>query len=79
MANHVRFHAADGSGYDFLSEQVIALYKLNSQVAARIARAFDRREKSMQAGRRTRAQRSNGSARHRGSRRTSEIVAKALS
>jgi aminopeptidase N len=42
MANHVRFHAADGGGYDFLAEQVIALDKLNPQVAARIARAFDR-------------------------------------
>jgi aminopeptidase N len=42
MANHVRFHAADGSGYDFVAEQVIALDKLNPQVAARIARAFDR-------------------------------------
>jgi aminopeptidase N len=41
-ANHVRFHAADGSGYDFLAEQVIALDKLNPQVAARVARAFDR-------------------------------------
>ena len=41
-ANHVRFHAADGSGYDFLAEQVIALDKLNPQVAARMSRAFDR-------------------------------------
>ncbi|HZN27293.1 MAG TPA: aminopeptidase N [Burkholderiales bacterium] len=42
MANHVRFHAADGSGYDFVADQVIALDALNPQVAARIARAFDR-------------------------------------
>jgi aminopeptidase N len=42
MANHVRFHAADGSGYAFLADQVIALDKLNPQVAARMARAFDR-------------------------------------
>ena len=41
-ANHVRFHAADGSGYDFLAEQIIALDKLNPQVAARLSRAFDR-------------------------------------
>ena len=41
-ANHVRFHAADGSGYAFLADQVIALDALNPQVAARMARAFDR-------------------------------------
>jgi aminopeptidase N len=41
-ANHVRFHAADGSGYQFLADQVIALNALNPQVAARMARAFDR-------------------------------------
>jgi aminopeptidase N len=41
-SNHVRFHAADGSGYAFLADQVIALNKLNPQVAARMARAFDR-------------------------------------
>jgi aminopeptidase N len=41
-ANHVRFHAADGGGYAFLAEQVRALDKLNPQVAARIARGFDR-------------------------------------
>jgi aminopeptidase N len=41
-ANHVRFHAADGAGYAFLADQVIALDALNPQVAARMARAFDR-------------------------------------
>ena len=41
-ANHVRFHAADGAGYAFLADQVLALDKLNPQVAARIARGFDR-------------------------------------
>jgi aminopeptidase N len=41
-SNHVRFHAADGSGYAFLADQVIALNKLNPQVAARMTRAFDR-------------------------------------
>jgi aminopeptidase N len=41
-SNHVRFHAADGSGYAFLADQVIALNKLNPQVAARMARGFDR-------------------------------------
>jgi len=40
--NQVRFHAADGSGYAFLAEQVIALDAINPQVAARMARGFDR-------------------------------------
>ena len=40
--NHVRFHAADGGGYAFVGDQVLALDKLNPQVAARIARGFDR-------------------------------------
>jgi aminopeptidase N len=41
-ANHARFHAADGGGYEFLADQVIALNALNPQVAARMSRAFDR-------------------------------------
>jgi aminopeptidase N len=41
-ANHVRFHAADGSGYAFLAEQIIRLDSINPQIAARIARCFDR-------------------------------------
>ncbi|HMA88021.1 MAG TPA: aminopeptidase N [Burkholderiales bacterium] len=41
-ANHLRFHAADGSGYAFLADQVLALDGLNPQVAARMARGFDR-------------------------------------
>ncbi|HEY9380443.1 MAG TPA: aminopeptidase N [Burkholderiales bacterium] len=44
-ANQVHFHAADGSGYRFLAEQVIALDRLNPQVAARMARGFDRWKK----------------------------------
>ncbi len=53
-ANHVRFHAADGSGYDFAADQVIAIDKLNPQVAARVARCFDRWRK-FDAGRQARA------------------------
>jgi aminopeptidase N len=41
-ANHLRFHAADGAGYAFLADQVLALNALNPQVAARMARGFDR-------------------------------------
>ena len=41
-SNAAQFHAADGSGHDFWSEQVIALDKINPQVAARLARSMDR-------------------------------------
>jgi aminopeptidase N len=41
-ANPVRFHAADGSGYVFLKEQVLALDPANPQIAARLLRAVSR-------------------------------------
>jgi len=41
-ANAVAFHAADGSGYQFLADRVIELNKLNPQVASRMAKAFAR-------------------------------------
>ncbi len=40
--NPSQFHAADGSGYEFWAEQVVALDALNPQVAARLARSLDR-------------------------------------
>jgi aminopeptidase N len=43
--NHLRFHAADGSGYAFLADRVIELDALNPQVASRMARTFDRWKK----------------------------------
>jgi aminopeptidase N len=36
LRNPVHFHAADGSGYEFLAEQVIATDKFNPQTAARL-------------------------------------------
>jgi aminopeptidase N len=41
-ANYLRFNGADGAGYAFLADQIIALDPLNPQVAARLARGFDR-------------------------------------
>ena len=41
MSNPTAFHAADGSGYRLLADQVIALDALNPQVAARIVGAFN--------------------------------------
>jgi aminopeptidase N len=40
--NPSRFHAADGSGYAFWAEQVLALDAINPQVASRLARSMDR-------------------------------------
>ena len=45
MDNPLHFHAADGSGYRWVAEQVVALDKLNPQVASRLARTFDRWKK----------------------------------
>jgi aminopeptidase N len=36
----VNFHAADSSGYEFLADQVIAVDKVNHQVAARLVSPF---------------------------------------
>ena len=41
-ANHRHFHAADGAGYRFLAAQIAQLDPINPQVAARLARCFDR-------------------------------------
>jgi aminopeptidase N len=41
-ANHVRFHGADGAGYRFMAGQILRLDPINPQVAARLARCFDR-------------------------------------
>ena len=40
--NPVRFHAADGSGYQFLADRVLELDRLNPQVAARMLRLMSR-------------------------------------
>ena len=40
--NPSQFHAADGSGYLYWAEQVIALDAINPQVSARLARTMDR-------------------------------------
>jgi aminopeptidase N len=43
--NPAQFHAADGSGYEFWADQVLALDAINPQVAARLARVMDRWQK----------------------------------
>jgi len=42
MMNPLHFHAADGSGYKFFAQQVLALDALNPQVAARMMSAIIR-------------------------------------
>jgi aminopeptidase N len=78
-SNHVRFHAVDGAGYAFLADQVIALNALNPQVAARMARGFDR-WKRFDAARQQLAQKELERIRnHPGlTRDVAEIVSKAL-
>jgi aminopeptidase N len=39
--NHLRFHAADGSGYALVSETIRALDSINPQTAARMSGAFE--------------------------------------
>jgi aminopeptidase N len=39
--NPVNFHAKDGSGYQFLADQILVLDKLNPQVAARMLGALN--------------------------------------
>jgi aminopeptidase N len=40
--NHWAFHSADGRGYRFLADMIIAADKLNPQIAARLVPAFGR-------------------------------------
>ncbi len=42
QANPLHFHAADGGGYTFLADQVLALNAFNPQIAARLMAAFTR-------------------------------------
>ncbi len=78
-ANHVRFHAADGGGYAFAAQQITAIDKLNPQVAARVARCFDRWRK-FDAARQALARRALEQIRDTEglSRDVAEIVGKAL-
>ena len=39
--NQLRFHATDGSGYEFIADQVLRLDTLNPQTAARLVSVFN--------------------------------------
>lgn len=79
-ANLVRFNAADGSGYAFMAEWILALHERNPQVASRLARCFDRWRK-FDAGRQMHARVALERIRdHAGlSRDVREVVDRALS
>jgi aminopeptidase N len=79
QSNAVRFHAADGSGYAFAAEQIRALDAINPQIAARLARGFDRWRK-LDAGRQAhaRAALEHIKASMALSKDTGEVVDKAL-
>ncbi len=41
MVNPINFHRADGKGYEFISDQILKLDKINPQIAARLASCFN--------------------------------------
>ncbi|CAM3453304.1 aminopeptidase N [Bordetella sputigena] len=72
-------HAADGSGYRYWQEQVLALDALNPEVAARLARAMDNWARFVPALRAPMRAALEAVRAHTGlSRNVSEIVSKAL-
>ncbi|RDU95125.1 aminopeptidase N [Trinickia dinghuensis] len=77
-ANPAQFHAANGSGYAFWAEQVLALDAINPQVAARLARTLElwrRFTPALSAQMRAALEQVNADAK---SRDVCEIVQKAL-
>jgi aminopeptidase N len=79
QGNLRHFHAADGSGYAYAADQVIALDPLNPQIAARLARSFDRWKK-FDAGRQRHAKAALGRIRDAAglSKDTTEVVTRTL-
>src|SRR6185312_17172246 len=55
QANQTQFNRADGAGYEFAADMVLALDPKNPQVAARLATAF-RTWRTLEAGRRAKAE-----------------------
>jgi aminopeptidase N len=77
--NPAQFHAPDGSGYDFWTEQVIALNAINPQVAARLVRTLDHWKKYQPALQKQMQAALNKVAKAEGlSKDVQELVAKAL-
>ncbi len=79
MSNPVQFNRPDGTGYAFLADQVLALDRLNPQIAARMLSAF-RSWRALETGRRGQARKAlQRSAKTKGSSPdVQEIVSKML-
>ena len=78
-ANPKHFHAADGAGYSLAADAIIELDAINPQVAARIARSFDR-WRMFDAGRQANARAALERIQAKGglSKDVAEVVGKAL-
>ena len=78
-ANHAAFHAADGSGYDFIADWLIRMDAVNPQTAARMTSLFETWPR-YDAGRRARARAAleRIAARPGLSRNTAEMVTRIL-
>jgi aminopeptidase N len=78
-SNPTQFNRADGQGYDFVAETILALDPKNPQVASRMATAF-RSWRTMEAGRRAKAEAALKRIRSTAtlSRDVSDIVERAL-
>ena len=55
QGNHTQFNRADGAGYEFLADTILALDPKNPQLAARLATAF-RTWRTLEVGRQSKAQ-----------------------
>jgi len=79
MSNVTQFNRADGAGYDFLAETLLALDPKNPQVAARMATAF-RTWRTLEDGRRAKAEAALKRVKEAGnlSRDLADIVERAL-
>ena len=80
QANQTQFNRADGAGYAFVADTVVALDRKNPQVAARLLAAF-KSWRALEATRRSRAEASaqSGSPRRTGCRATSPTSSAARS
>ena len=78
MANPRNFHAVDGSGYQFLSEMLLTVDKLNPQIAARLATPFTRWQRYDQSRQALMKDQLEQLAKHDLSRDLREVVDKSL-
>ena len=77
--NMAQFHAVDGSGYEFWSQNLIELDRINPQVAARLARCRDQWKRYIPSLRKPAEQALRNVSEQSLSRDTREIIGKTLS